>query len=109
MKTILFICTGNVCRSPMAEALFRHAVAGRGEFRALSAGLGAVDGQPPTTHSVTAMRERGIDISSQRSRALTTALLQGGRLRFWHDARPRGSHRPAVSAGNGKDLPAARV
>ncbi len=76
MKTILFICTGNVCRSPMAEALFRHAVAGRGEFRALSAGLGAVDGQPPTTHSVTAMHERGIDISSQRSRALTTALLQ---------------------------------
>ena len=76
MKTILFICTGNVCRSPMAEALFRHAVAGRGEFRALSAGLGAVDGQPPTPHSVTAMRERGIDISGQRSRALTTALLQ---------------------------------
>jgi glycine hydroxymethyltransferase len=76
MKTILFICTGNVCRSPMAEALFRHATAGRGEFRVLSAGLGAVDGQPPTAHSVRAMRERGIDISGQRSRALTTALLQ---------------------------------
>jgi RpiB/LacA/LacB family sugar-phosphate isomerase len=76
MKTILFICTGNVCRSPMAEALFRHATAGRGEFRVLSAGLGAVDGQPPTAHSVTAMRKRGIDISGQRSRALTTALLQ---------------------------------
>ena len=51
MKTILFICTGNVCRSPMAEALFRQAVEGRGEFRVLSAGLGAVDGQPPTPHS----------------------------------------------------------
>jgi RpiB/LacA/LacB family sugar-phosphate isomerase len=76
MKTILFICTGNVCRSPMAEALFRRAVAGRGDFRVLSAGLGAVDGQPPTAHSVAAMRELGADISAQRSRALTTNLLQ---------------------------------
>ena len=76
MKTILFICTGNVCRSPMAEGLFRQAVDGRGEFRIFSAGLGAVDGQPPTPHSVTAMRELGIDISAQRSRALTADLVR---------------------------------
>jgi RpiB/LacA/LacB family sugar-phosphate isomerase len=76
MKTILFICTGNICRSPMAEALFRRATEGRGDFRVLSAGLGAVDGQPPTAHSVTAMRELGVDISAQRSRALTANLLQ---------------------------------
>jgi RpiB/LacA/LacB family sugar-phosphate isomerase len=76
MKTILFICTGNVCRSPMAEALFRHATDGRGEFRVLSAGLGAVDGQPPTPHSVTAMRELGIDISGQRSRMFTADLVR---------------------------------
>jgi len=76
MKTILFICTGNVCRSPMAEALFRQATDGRGEFRVLSAGLGAVDGQPPTPHSVAAMRELGVDISGQRSRALTADLLR---------------------------------
>jgi RpiB/LacA/LacB family sugar-phosphate isomerase len=76
MKTILFICTGNVCRSPMAEALFRRAVNGRGEFRIYSAGLGALDGQPPTPHSVQAMRELGVDISGQRSRALTTDLIR---------------------------------
>src|ERR1017187_9827089 len=76
MKTILFICTGNVCRSPMAEALFRRAAAGRGEFRVFSAGLGAVDGQPPTAHSVEAMRELGMDISGQRSRMLTTDLVR---------------------------------
>jgi RpiB/LacA/LacB family sugar-phosphate isomerase len=76
MKTILFICTGNVCRSPMAEALFRRVAAGRGEFRVFSAGLGAVDGQPPTAHSVEAMRELGIDISGQRSRMLTTDLVR---------------------------------
>jgi RpiB/LacA/LacB family sugar-phosphate isomerase len=80
MKTILFICTGNVCRSPMAEALFRRAVNGRGEFRVLSAGLGAMDGQPPTPHSVRAMRELGVDISAQRSRMLTTELVRSADL-----------------------------
>ncbi|MBU6409828.1 MAG: serine hydroxymethyltransferase [Verrucomicrobia bacterium] len=76
MKTILFVCTGNVCRSPMAEGLFRRAVHGRGEFRVLSAGVGAADGQPPTPHSVAAMRELGFDISTQRSRALTAELVR---------------------------------
>jgi RpiB/LacA/LacB family sugar-phosphate isomerase len=76
MKTILFICTGNVCRSPMAEALFRHATKGRGEFRVFSAGIGAMDGQPPTQHSIQAMRELGIDISAQRSRMLTADLVR---------------------------------
>src|ERR1700689_3563936 len=76
MKTILFLCTGNVCRSPMAEGLFRHAVKGRGDFRILSAGLGAMDGQAPTHHSVQAMREIGIDISNQRSRMLTAELVR---------------------------------
>jgi RpiB/LacA/LacB family sugar-phosphate isomerase len=76
MKTILFICTGNVCRSPMAEALFRRETQGRGEFRVLSAGLGAMDGQPPTAHSVEAMRKLGVDISEQRSRMLTAELVR---------------------------------
>jgi RpiB/LacA/LacB family sugar-phosphate isomerase len=80
MKTILFICTGNVCRSPMAEALFRRAVSGRGEFRVISAGIGAVDGQPPTPHSERAMRELGVDISAQRSRMLTAELVRSADL-----------------------------
>jgi glycine hydroxymethyltransferase len=76
MKTVLFVCTGNVCRSPMAEGLFRRATNGRGEFRTLSAGLGAMNDQPPTSHSVQAMRELGADISAHRSRALTAELVQ---------------------------------
>ena len=80
MKTILFLCTGNVCRSPMAEGLFRHAVKGRGEFRILSAGLGALDGDAPTHHSVNAMKEIGIDISAQRSRALTAEMVRSADL-----------------------------
>ena len=60
----------------MAEGLFRHAVKGRGDFRVLSAGLGAMDGQPPTHFSVQAMREIGLDISHQRSRALTAEMVR---------------------------------
>ncbi len=76
MKTFLFVCTGNICRSPMAEGLFRHAVAGRGDYRVLSAGLGAMNGQPPSVHAVRAMQDLGIDISSLRSRMLTPELVQ---------------------------------
>jgi RpiB/LacA/LacB family sugar-phosphate isomerase len=60
----------------MAEGLFRRAVEGRGEYRVLSAGLGAMDGQPPSAHSVTAMKELGIDITKQRSRMLTAELVR---------------------------------
>lgn len=82
MKTILFICTGNICRSPMAEGLFRHAVAGHGDFRVLSAGIGAIDGQPPSAHAVEAMRELGLDISRQRSHMLTANLVREADLIF---------------------------
>ncbi len=64
----------------MAEGLFRHAVKGRGEFRIVSAGIGAVDGEVPTQHSVQAMREIGINISHQRSRALTSELVRSADL-----------------------------
>jgi len=50
-------------------------VANRGDYRVLSAGLGAVDGQPPSPYAVQAVRELGIDISSQRSRMLTPELV----------------------------------
>ena len=75
MKTILFICTGNVCRSPMAEGIFRHAIQGRGSYRVVSAGLGAMEGQPPSAHAVDAVKELGIDIAGQRSRMLTPELV----------------------------------
>jgi RpiB/LacA/LacB family sugar-phosphate isomerase len=80
MKTFLFVCTGNICRSPMAEALFRHATKGRNEYRAISAGLGAVDGQPPSAYSVQAMRELGVDIGRQRSHMLTAEMVRDADL-----------------------------
>jgi glycine hydroxymethyltransferase len=75
MKTILFVCTGNICRSPMAEGLFRHATEGRNDYRVASAGVGAADGQPPSLHAVRALRELGIDIADVRSQLLTPELV----------------------------------
>ena len=60
----------------MAEGIFRRAVQGRGTYRVLSAGLGAMEGQPPSTYAVQAVKELGIDISGQRSRMLTPDLVQ---------------------------------
>lgn len=59
----------------MAEGLFRHAVQGLGEYRVVSAGLGAMDGQPPSAYAVQALAELGIDISHQRSRMLSPELV----------------------------------
>src|ERR1700761_4100478 len=75
MKTILFLCTGNICRSPMAEGIFRQAMKGRRDVQVISAGIGAMEGQPPSPYAVQAVRELGIDISRQRSRQLTTELV----------------------------------
>jgi RpiB/LacA/LacB family sugar-phosphate isomerase len=60
----------------MAEGLFRQAVKGRGDYQVLSAGVGAVEGLPPSEHAVRALRELGIDISHQRSRMLSGDLVR---------------------------------
>ena len=59
----------------MAEGIFRKAMEGRGDYQVISAGLGAMEGQPPSPHAVDAVKELGIDISSQRSRMLTADLV----------------------------------
>ena len=59
----------------MAEGLFRHVTRGRNDFRVVSAGVGAVEGLPPSEHAVRALRELGIDISRQRSRMLTPEVV----------------------------------
>ncbi len=59
----------------MAEGLFRHATRGRTDCLVLSAGVGAMEGQPPSSHAVRALKELGIDISHLRSRMLTSDLV----------------------------------
>ncbi len=74
VKKILFICTGNICRSPMAEGLFRS-MADKAEFDVRSAGLGTQPGHPPSDHAVGVMREIGIDITAIRSQIVTPELV----------------------------------
>ena len=71
---VLFVCTGNTCRSPMAEGIFRKMMQERGmEERVLcqSAGLSAVDGMPVSENAVAACREIGVDISEHTARRIT--------------------------------------
>ncbi|MBS33888.1 MAG: ribose 5-phosphate isomerase B [Verrucomicrobiales bacterium] len=73
--TILFICTGNICRSPMAEGQFRHLVEqNKADLIVKSAGVGAQNGQPPSENAIRAMQDLEIDISPQRSQMLTAEL-----------------------------------
>lgn len=71
---VLFVCSGNTCRSPMAEGIFRKMVKEKGlEDRVLcqSAGLSPAEGAPAAENAVTACREVGVDISSHAARRLT--------------------------------------
>ena len=73
--THLDVYKRQVCRSPMAEGIFRQAVQGRGDYRVASAGLGAAEGAPPSAYAVQAVKELGIDISGLRSQMLTADLV----------------------------------
>jgi len=76
MRNVLFVCTGNICRSPMAQGLFADLVRGRSDIEVTSAGIGAVGGQPPSHHSVEVMNELGIDIKNIRSKPLMADLVR---------------------------------
>ena len=82
MKTIVFVCTGNTCRSPMAEGMFRVLLQQRGitGVEVTSCGTGTFPGMPPSEHAVTAAADYGADIAAHRSRPLTRYLLESGDL-----------------------------
>lgn len=86
IHSILVVCSGNTCRSPMAEALLKRALAARlgtapnrlaaAGYRVASAGRHAGPGQPASEGAIAAMAARGIDLSRHRSRPLTLELLR---------------------------------
>jgi len=82
LKKILFVCTGNTCRSPMAEGLLRDLIPGhwRDDIEIGSAGTFAWDGQPATSLAVKVLRDKGIDISGHRARRLSPDLVHGSDL-----------------------------
>ena len=83
MKTILFVCTANIARSPMAAALFNKLVGDMGlddQFRAESAGTWGMDDLPAADDGQKVMRNRGLDTSSHRSRVVTGEILKNADL-----------------------------
>ncbi len=78
--SILFICMGNICRSPTAEGVFRKLIADRGVahlFEVDSAGTHAYHiGNPPDRRSIDAAKRRGIDLTTLRARKVEPADFQ---------------------------------
>ena len=80
---ILFVCTGNICRSAMAEAFARDVLASRNggcEVLVASAGLEAAGGEVPPEEVVEVMREFGLDVSGHRARPLEEGDIEGADL-----------------------------
>ena len=80
MINILVVCTGNICRSPMAEALFQFRMGGDTEWQAASAGTYAGEGWPASEHAIQAMEELGVDLSRHRSQPLSSELVASADL-----------------------------
>ncbi len=84
-KKIVLVCSGNTCRSAMAEAVMRKALAD--EFggategvSVVSAGIQAREGDPASENAVAAMKEIGLDVGAHRARPLTADVLEGADL-----------------------------
>jgi len=80
--TILIVCTGNICRSPMAVAILQHLLQARGidDVAVRSAGTAPWDGAPASEGSYLVSLEHGLDLSSHRARQLTTDIVADARL-----------------------------
>ncbi len=76
---IVTVCTANICRSPMAQALLQHALRAQPEplksFKVVSAGVAAREGDKVSENSVVAMKKVGIEIAGHTSRLLTRELI----------------------------------
>lgn len=81
VKKVLFVCTANICRSPMAQAIF-DALAEDGDlpFRAESAGTAALEGRTIASNALAALEEAGIYPDAHRARRVDKAMIEGAEL-----------------------------
>lgn len=77
MRSVLFVCTGNSCRSVMAEGLLKKALQrlGKDDIKVSSAGVLALEGRPPTPETIEVMQDEGVDVSEHRATYLTDEMI----------------------------------
>jgi glycine hydroxymethyltransferase len=82
MGTVLLVCTGNICRSPMASGFLSGLLRERGidDVTVASCGVSAWEGSPPTPEAVAAMREQGRDISRHVARRMSRRIVESADL-----------------------------
>lgn len=91
-KKIIFVCTGNTCRSPMAEAVLRSELKrlNIGDVSVFSAGLEPSKNGNINPHSAAVLSENGLSIENFASRALDEEMLTNRICRYLHDGQPEG-------------------
>lgn len=123
-EMVVFVCTGNTCRSPMAEGLFRKFLSQRLKcdedeveergFVVLSAGLSAAAGMPAAAESIEAVRSAGVDLSGHLSRPLTAQIIrQADRIYTMTrdhaqsivSSHPEAAGKVEILSREGKDVP----
>jgi protein-tyrosine-phosphatase len=77
---ILTVCTGNICRSPMAEGILKTMIGETAMISISSAGTHALQGNPASEFALIAAYEQGIDISEHQSRALNEELIRANTM-----------------------------
>lgn len=75
IRRALFVCSGNMCRSPYGEARFRRLTEGR-DIRVMSAGTLGIIGRMAAPEMIATARERGLDLEAHRSSALTSMIVR---------------------------------
>ncbi len=99
---LLFVCTGNTCRSPMAEAIARRLAGERGfeDLTVASAGTSAWDGAPASDGALLVALEQGLDLNAHRAQVLSRELVEAADLILVMS--PHHRERAVVLGGEGR-------